>query len=273
MAIITISRGSLSMGTNLAQEVAKVLDYQCISRETLIESVESEYGLEKGELAIAMEKPPSFWERFTYGRRFYLTIMRAAILEKACSRKMVYHGHAGHFLLKGIKCVLKVRLIAPMEKRIKAAMEEKQLKREDAEQHIHEVDEKRSRWTKYLYGIDWRDPYQFDLIINIETMALSTANDLILQAISSPEFQICNATIDNLENLALAAKVKAYLAADIRTRSIDIDVVAENNVVQLKGGIETEQLRPTIIDVVKKVPNVKSIQDELVVESISPIPT
>jgi len=273
MAIITISRGSLSMGTILAEKVARALDYECVSREAIIKESACEYGLEKEELTIAMEKPPTFWERFTHGRRLYLAVMRAALLDRACSGKLVYHGLSGHFLLKGIKCVLKVRLIAPMDMRIRAAMEEKQLKREDAEYHIRDVDEKRSRWTKYLYGVDWRDPYQFDLIINLETMTLSTAKELICQTIKRPEFQVCITAMDDLENLALAAKVEAFLAADIRTRSVNIDIEALNGVVRLRGMIETENLRPTIIEVVKRIQTIKSVEDELVVQSISPLPT
>ncbi len=273
MAIITISRGSLSMGTTLAQEISEALGYECISRETLIQDASSEYGLEREELALAMEKPPTFWERFTHGRRVYLSIMRAVILNRACTGMIVYHGHAGHILLQGIKCVLKVRLIAPMDVRVRAAMEEMQLTRDEAEQHIREVDEKRCRWTKYLYGIDWRDPYQFDLIVNVETMTLESTKELICEAIQKPEFQVCVTAMDNLENLALAAKTEAFLAADLRTRSVNINIEARNGVVRLRGMIETENLRPTILEVVKNIPEVKSIEDELIIQSISPLPT
>ena len=38
MAIITISRGSFSKGKEVAEKVAKILGYQCISREILLEA-------------------------------------------------------------------------------------------------------------------------------------------------------------------------------------------------------------------------------------------
>jgi len=272
MAIITISRGSLSGGARLAEIVAKKLGYDCVSREFLVEAAEH-YGMKKEDLVFALEKPPSFWERITHGRRVYLSIIRAALLERASSGNLVYHGHAGHFLLKQVGCVLKVRLLASMEMRIKAAMEQKGLDRESAIQYIQTVDDARTRWTRYLYGVEWNDPSNFDIVLNLGTMTIETAANLILQAIEAPEFRVCEACMKELQNLTLAAKVEAALAVDRRTKTVELDIRAEDGAVLLGGRIEAETMRPTIVEIVKSVPGVKSVRDEMVVKSLSPIPT
>ncbi|MBN2327429.1 MAG: cytidylate kinase family protein [Candidatus Omnitrophica bacterium] len=273
MAIITISRGSLSGGANLAQMTAEALNCECISRELLLESASAAYGLDPKELADALEKPPSLWERITKGRRVYLKILKAALLEHACSGELIYHGHAGHFLLQDLKCVLKVRLIAPMESRIRAAMELKQMSREEAESHIRSIDEIRTRWTKYLYNVDWCDPINFDLVLNLDVMKMNTAKDLICLAVQKTEFKICKSGAMIINNIVLSAKVAAHLAIHKETETLDLDISADDGVVRLKGDIESQKLQPLIMDIVKSVPGVKSIHDELAVKSISPIPT
>ena len=84
----------------LAQLVSEELNCKCVSREMLLETASTRYGLESQQLADTLEKPPSLWERITKGSRVYLAVLRAALLESACSEEMeniVYHGHAGHF--------------------------------------------------------------------------------------------------------------------------------------------------------------------------------
>ena len=38
MAVITISRGSFSYGQEIAEKTAKMLGYECVSREILLEA-------------------------------------------------------------------------------------------------------------------------------------------------------------------------------------------------------------------------------------------
>ncbi|MBI3329886.1 MAG: cytidylate kinase-like family protein, partial [Nitrospinae bacterium] len=131
MPIITISRGSLSGGRSLAERVAQRLGYRCISSDALIEAA-TKYGVPEPKLSQVFEKMPGFWERLTKSRRLYLLFLQAAMCELAQQGNLVYHGQAGQQLLKGISYVIKVRLIAPQEYRIKAAMEREGLTRDAA---------------------------------------------------------------------------------------------------------------------------------------------
>ncbi len=273
MAIITISRGSLSGGANLARLVAQELDYQCLSREALLESASERYGVEFQQLADTLEKPPSIWERVTKGPRVYLAVLRATLLESAAGGQIVYHGHAGHFLMAGVVCVLRTRLIAPFEMRVQAAMESKQMSRQSAEQHIRDVDEVRIRWTKYLYDVDWNDPMNFDITINLANVHMQSAKDLICHMASQKAFQISDACALKLKNLCLAAHVQALLALNRETQTLDVQVESNDGMIRLSGAIESEKLRSAVLEVVNEVGEIKGVQDELVVESLSRIPT
>jgi cytidylate kinase len=273
MAIITISRGSLSGGRGLAERLAATLQHLCISREDIVEKTAADFGIDQRELTEAVGKPPSFWDRVSRNRQLYLKYVRAVLMEHASSGRLVYHGHAGHFLVKDVPGVLRVRLIAPMEKRIQAAMAERHYNPEEALSYIHQIDKERARWTRFLYNVDWDDPALFDLTINLEKMSTETAADVVMGLAKSPEFAVSADALVHLQGMALAAHVEAALQANPETRGVDVTASAEHGAVHLGGNIETERLRPIILGVVQGVRGVESVVDEMVVEKLSQFPT
>jgi hypothetical protein len=82
MPILTISRGSLSGGTALAECVAQRLGYGCVSREVLVEAA-AKYGVPEAKLSDFLDKVPGFWERLTVSRRLYLFFIQAIMCEFA----------------------------------------------------------------------------------------------------------------------------------------------------------------------------------------------
>ncbi len=84
----------------------------------------------------------------------------------------MYHGNAGHLLLKGGPHVLRVRIIAPMEFRLKMAQDRLKLSRAEALDYIARMDQDRRKWAQYLYGVDWGDPANYDIVLNLEHMTI-----------------------------------------------------------------------------------------------------
>jgi cytidylate kinase len=171
MAIITISRGTFSGGQSLAECIAEKLGYRCISREVLVKAAK-QYGVPLEKLSKALEDAPGLLEHLTGERAHYLAYIRAVLCKEAKDDRMVYHGLVGHLLFRGLPHVLRVRVIANMEFRINGAMDRRHLSREEATQFIKKVDDKRSKWTKFLYGVDWRDPSLYDLVVNLDHINL-----------------------------------------------------------------------------------------------------
>ena len=157
MAIITISRGSASGGLLLAQGLSEKLGYGLVSREDVIQAA-TKYGVSVEKLQETILKPLGFWERFQHERRRYLTFVQEALCDQARKDRIIYHGNAGHLLLRGVSHVICVRLIAPMDFRIRMLMERENMIREDAIRYIERMDRQRKEWTRFLYGVDWLDP-------------------------------------------------------------------------------------------------------------------
>ena len=131
MSIITISRGSYSRGKDVAEKVAQALGYECISRDVLIEASE-QFNIPEIKLVRAIHDAPSLLDRFGHGRERYVAYFRAALLKHVQKDHVVYHGLAGHFFLMGIPHVLKVRIIADIEDRIREEMKRENISSEMA---------------------------------------------------------------------------------------------------------------------------------------------
>ena len=174
MSIITISRGSYSRGKEVAEKLAQALGYQCLSRDILLEASER-YNIPEIKLIRAIHDAPSILERFTYRKEPYVAYIRAALLHQAQKDNLVYHGLAGHFLLKGIPHVLKVRIIADLEDRVKEEMKREHISAEEARRILLMDDEERRKWSKSIYGIDTGDSGLYDLVIKIKCIKVDSA--------------------------------------------------------------------------------------------------
>jgi cytidylate kinase len=234
MAIVTLSRGTLFFGQALAEKVAAALGCPCVGRE-LVRDAAEQLGISHELMARKLEELPTFWERLTSERKVYMTAMQAALADHVLKGDFVYHSWAGHLLLKGVPAMLKVRAVAPQAKRVASWMEREKLTREAAEAHVRQVDEERARWTRFIYGVDWRDPALYDLVLNLDAMTLESACEAVVVLAGRPEFAIPAGARGKLADFALASRVRLLLARSSESRALDLDVEASDGVVTLRG--------------------------------------
>lgn len=210
MAIITISRGSYSKGKQVAEKVAERLAYTCISRDLLVETSEH-FNIPEIKLVRALHDSPSVLERFTYGKERYLAYISSTLFHHAQKDNMVYHGLAGHFILRGIKHMLNVRILADLDARVRLEMDREKLAYEDALRVIRKDDDERRQWSLKVFGVDTWDASLYDLVIHIGKLSADDAVDIICRAVQSQRFKATAESQKEVEDLALAARVKAEL--------------------------------------------------------------
>jgi cytidylate kinase len=208
--IITISRGSYSRGKQVAEKVAKELNYECISRDILLEASEH-FRIPEVKLVRAIHDAPGVLDRFSHGRQKYIAFIRAAILSHMKRDNVVYHGLKGHFFLQDISHVLKVRVTADFESRVKEEMKRENITADEARYILKKDDDERRKWGLALYGQDTWDSSLYDLVVHIKTKSVDDAVGLILHAAGLPCFQTTPESQKRLEDLSLAADVKAAL--------------------------------------------------------------
>ncbi len=214
MAIITISRGTYSKGKEIAEKVAKKLDFECISRDILLEA-SKEFHVPEVKLVRAIHDGPGILSRLGHKKEQYTAYFQSAILKRMINGKVVYHGLAGHFFVKDVPHVLKVRIIANMDDRVKWEMEREGLDEKEARKLLIKDDEQRRKWSYHLYGIDTNDPSLYDLVIHIDKITVDDAVEIICNAVKLDDFQKTEGSAKALRDLALAAELKALLINEL----------------------------------------------------------
>ena len=228
----------MSGGMAFAACLAKTLGYPSLAREVLVQAA-GKLGVSEEKLRGKIEKSARFWERMTSDRRIYLIALQSALADASIEGDLVYHGHAGHLLLKDLPTVLRVRLIAPMSDRIREVMNRQGLNYGSARDYIRLVDEERVRWTKFVYGLDWRDPKNYDIIINLGNISISTACAMVAAAVKLPAFATTEEVKKRLRDYALACRIKVALASNARSGPIKFEVQADDGKVEVFGEVAT----------------------------------
>jgi len=222
MAIITISRGSYSKGREVAEQTAARLGYRCISHEVVLD-VSERYHLSENQLIKAMHDAPSVLERFSHDRTVFVAYYQSALARQVQEDNVVYHGLAGHLLLKGISHVLKVRIIVDLEERVRTEMAREKIPKQRALTLILKEDQHRRKWTQRLYGVDPWDVSLYDFVLRIHKLTVADAVDFICRAAALPQFEATGESRQDMDDLVLASGVKAALIHDYP----DISVAAE----------------------------------------------
>lgn len=263
MAIITISRGTFSGGQTLAECIASQLGYRCLSRELLVQAAQ-QYGISEEKLSAAISEAPGVIERLRSEKQRYLACLRATLIREAKGENVVYHGHAGHLLLQGVPHIITVRVIASVERRIKALTEGSNLSREEAIQFIKRVDEERIRWTRFLYHVDWRDPSLYDITLNIDPMTISGACNIVCQIADMNRYQATPESQKRLDDLVLSSHLEALVT---NTNGIsggkEVKIEADDGVVTIEGTVESVVDADRVRVLVGKTPGVKQINSQM----------
>ena len=239
----------------LAECLAEKLGYRCVDRDVIVEHAAA-HGFSQDELRDALEKPPGFLDRFSHKRYKYLALIQASLAEEVRTGKVIYHGLAGHLLLGGGRHILRARLIAPMELRVRMVHQRLHLSESEAVAYIQKMDEQRRRWTHFLYGVDWGDPLLYDLVVNLDHMTLETACAIVSAAARRRCFELTPACKRALEDLALASRVRAEVAISPSTEGLELEATATDGVVALKGRLASVDQLEEVRRIALTVPGV-----------------
>jgi cytidylate kinase len=263
MALITISRGTFSGGKAVAEKLAKDLGYPCYSREEIIRDAADQFDISEDMLDAAMTETPGFWKQNANQCISHLNFVRAALLRQLKGKDLVYHGYGGHLLLEGVTRLLRVRVIASMEYRIAAAMEELGMSRNTAAAHITAFDKRLAKWAKSVLGVEWDDPSLFDVIFNLDHISIDGTVRTIAQMSHLEEFTPDQDALQSLENLLISSRVWAAITLNKATRSAKVQIEAADGYVIISGNVSSMKIADAIIGVAAGVDGVKTVSNQI----------
>ncbi len=274
MAIVTISRGTYSGGKQLAESLAERLGYRCLSREELLSGVAKKYAVGDDILSAALHYKPDFLKGTKLGEIHYIAFVRAALCREVRSDKVVYHGQGGHLLLAGVPHVLRVRVVADREFRIKAAMNRHDVTREKAIDLIKEVDRHRAIWMISIYQTDLQDASRCDLVINLEHMSIDSACELLVHAVRGPRLKTTPESQQIMDDLLLSSDIRERIAAhswrvtEERIEHYEVKITSDKGVVDISGKTSSQQEMDRIIQIAGETPGVREIRSQMVIRTI-----
>lgn len=198
--IITISREVGCNGVKLANKIASRLNkknaapgWKVLSKEVFYQSAR-ELDLEPEKVSRILKQDKYTFNDIlnAFGSRKYksekkiVKTVTEVIRSFALEGFYIIVGRAGHFIAQDIKNSLHLRLVAPLEYRIKTIIENNHLNREEAIDFIEMVEKEREAFRKSIGNVPCEEDC-FDLFINRASFDDEKTIDLIELALDKKE--------------------------------------------------------------------------------------
>jgi cytidylate kinase len=246
MAILTIARRYGSGGREIGHAISEQLNYEYVDRKKILGDMMATGKQWEEQAKYFDENYPTLWERYDWSFRGFVALNQSYFLNNALKDKTVIMGRGGNFLLKGIPYVLRVRIIAPIEKRIEKVMEKEGVNSENARWMIEKADRV---FDTSAQPVD-------EIITNIKS------------ALVEKEKYNTEKARRILQLRALAAKVKVEITTNPRfcISVLDVDPKEEGFIERgliLRGIIHNQRDIKQIEDIAKKVAGDVPIECEL----------
>jgi cytidylate kinase len=263
MTIVAISREMGSGGYEIGAAVAKALGFAYVNRQILLEAAQA-HGVPVAALVDVVERRPRLWDRFDAERHRYLTCLEAAYYTFAEKGNLVTASRSGPFFVRDVRHAIKVRIMAPVEVRVRRVMVETRLDAKAARTKVRAYDREMAGRLDYLFGVDWTQPEHYDLVLNTEDDAWDFYTDCLVAVARHPRYQPTPESVQRVKDLRLAAQVRAALAADPGTQYLNVEVIAQAGRVALTGEVFSPAALQDAAAIAQRVPGIVSVACEAV---------
>jgi cytidylate kinase len=184
VAVITFSREAHSGTQDLARSLAHRLGYRYVGRDELTDAVTARSGVNREPQTGESEgRSLSLWEhlgeQLTGEREAYVAALRAVVTELALADNVVIVGHGAGLFLNDMRSVVRVFVVAPMADRLARLRDEGADDPARARHLIDQQDRESEAYLRYLFGVDWLDPHQWDLVLNTGRADPKAALDML----------------------------------------------------------------------------------------------
>ena len=262
MAVLTIARelGAIVRGEELT--LCNTLKLHCVSKATL-EKRFAELGIERDFLAKFDECKPGIVSSMTNSAEYYWETLRTAMLQELLQDDIAVIGRGGNFLLSGMVECLRVRLIAPEDFRIGQVAKEYSISDHEAAKMVRQSDSAREKFCDYYYGKSWRDPQNYDLVINMETISMEELAELLYPLLPSTHSDTRKAELQ----LVLQSQIIKHTLFAVKELQLHFPEVVcdESGTVTLRGTVPSAAASRHAEEIVSKLPGVNAVNNELTV--------
>jgi cytidylate kinase len=180
--VLTLSRELGAGERSFAATLGPRLGLHVYDRE-LLEQEAVRLGISAEELEQVDEQPAGIFQRFRPNslHQRYFEALGMLMSELAARGDVLLVGRGGSRFLRDNSGAFHVRIVAPMEIRVRQVMEHRWMREGPARQLIVDSDNGRRRFYQNFFGADWADPLEYHLTVNSGRLG-SAGVDLIALA-------------------------------------------------------------------------------------------
>ncbi len=263
MTVIALTEEMGSLATDVADHLATDLGL-AVMRHEVVDNVSSRMHVPTSLINRLREGKAGPIERLRADKASLAVYMAEEVLEVASRGNVVLRGWGATCLLRTVPHVVCVRVTRPFAQRV--AWLREQLGADDiafVEEEIRRSDRAHAARLHAQFGVTWGDPLLYDLVLNTDRLSVETCARQIAALAQRPEFAETDASRARLQNMALAARVRAALRADAATRHIDVTVVGDAGRIVLAGIVLDADEMPAAERVARAVAGVAAVDNQL----------
>lgn len=259
MTVIAMTRELATRGSEVAAGLAQRLGVTVIHHEIVEHDIAERTGFSEAEVHRYLEGEASLLEQWRLDRKRISRSTAEEILELAANGNVLIRGWGATYLLRSIPHVVCVRICAPLAFRASVLMEREVL--EDvgaARREIEQSDAVHNRTMQRLFGVDWRDPSLYAIVLNSERVPVADCVDQIARLAESTAFEETANTHSLLMDELIRKRVRAALERRFGASVIDngIEPHVSGGKVVLTGATTDEHL---IVDAVRLLQGVNGV--------------
>lgn len=273
MATIAFARELGALGEELAEELARSTGFKVIDRDH-IESRLAALGLDPEKHQKYDERKPSLWASLSQERDDYLHYLKLILYEEASAGSCIVLGRGAGIILKSMPNLASIRIVAPIADRISRIRKRFSCDERHALQLIEQSDHDRSGFHRYFFSIDWRDPRNYGLVLNMGELSVEDAAKLVddyRRAVSTEERERTGKI--RAKELLLGQRVVTEIVYARRIPVHFLEAEARGGRVTLHGVANTEAVIDEALAAARSVPGVEETESTIqVVQEFTVMP-
>lgn len=264
MPIVAITREMGSLGKDVAAGLGEALGVPVVYHE-VTDHLADRMRVRKSHVIRLLDGKAGLLERLTADKTSLAIFSADEIFALALQGKgAVIRGWGATHLMRDVSHGVCVRVCAPLAVRKRRMME--RLDTDDVDlvsAEIHSNDEAHTAIMRRNFDLQWTDPENYDLVLNTERVSVNDCIDEIMALVRSPEFAETERSRRQLEDLALAARVRAALRRSLQTRDTKVTVTSNAGLVTLAGDLGSTDKLLEVVEVAASVPGVRDFDYRL----------
>jgi hypothetical protein len=266
MAIIAMTREMGTLGKEVAREFARLTGYTVLHHELLEDAEERDRRQSESAVYRFLEGSEAEIDKWRTNRAPGGYLTPEEVFEIALEGNVLIRGWGANRLLKGVPRVLSVRVCAPMERRVAEMRDRLGVDHREATHEIDRSDAAHSRTFLRFFETDWRDPFNFDLILNTAHLSPATCAELLRDTIAGGAFEETAEARRMLVDRMLESRISAALRKerDLGRRGVHIRISVEDAEVRLYGVVSDGSSRQIAERVAGAQRGVRGLRNEIV---------